>query len=420
MSDNFASPTLRPWSATAMPPGPLSILRSQNHIPCLDGIRGISAFLVVLAHIGILPDQFGSLGVAIFFVLSGFLITWLMLRESEMTGDVSLKKFYMRRTLRIFPAFYAYWFACVASFWAMGYAIQKEEVLSSFFYMGDYYNALKAAWFPQVIGIMGITWSLGVEEKFYLMWPVLFRWMRRRPQQLQLLCLAVILVVWLYRSIAIVWFQPPFYYLRYSFESRLDNIMFGCLLAITVYTGRDYGVLKRICNRPYLPFISSGVLVISVLVEEHFRRSTHDWYHYIVGMPMDAILIVCLLAQLLFLSKARPLPWLNGPVARFGGKISYSIYLFHSLVIAAIQHLLPALRLRLLWPLCIALTALAGTCSYYFIELPFLHLKGRFSVAYRAEAPSVIAAVVPQTGFWGSTESAASAERIRLAKLNQQ
>ena len=168
MSENSLSATVGSADVEAILPESLSKLRRANYIPGLDGIRGICAFMVVLGHLGILPDQFGSLGVAVFFVLSGFLITWLMLREKRNNRGASRwKQFYIRRTLRIFPAFYAYWFACVAGFWAIGYAIQKQEVLSSFLYMGDYYNALKAAWFPQVVGIMGITWSLGVGAKSF-------------------------------------------------------------------------------------------------------------------------------------------------------------------------------------------------------------------------------------------------------------
>ena len=80
-----------------------------QHIPALDAVRGIAALMVVFTHMGLLPRQFGALGVAIFFVLSGFLITWLLLRENDQAGDVSLRNFYVRRTLRIFPAFYVFW-----------------------------------------------------------------------------------------------------------------------------------------------------------------------------------------------------------------------------------------------------------------------------------------------------------------------
>ncbi|HEY4660041.1 MAG TPA: acyltransferase family protein, partial [Terriglobales bacterium] len=82
-------------------------------MPSLDGIRAVAVALVVFYHLGI-PGVPGGMGVLMFFVLSGFLITWLLLKEEERFGHISLKLFYARRTLRIFPAFYVYWFLIIA------------------------------------------------------------------------------------------------------------------------------------------------------------------------------------------------------------------------------------------------------------------------------------------------------------------
>src|SRR5260370_37330524 len=97
------------------------------------------------------------MAVAIFFVLSGFLITWLLVRESDTTGQISLRDFDLRRVLRIFPAFHVFWVVCIGAALLTGIQIPRGEAWSSFFYVGDYYEALKHA--PD--GIMGITWSLG-------------------------------------------------------------------------------------------------------------------------------------------------------------------------------------------------------------------------------------------------------------------
>ena len=98
-----------PGAMSGEPPQDIRSRIRGQHIPALDAVRGIAALLVVITHMGLLPRQFGALGVAIFFVLSGFLITWLLLRENDQAGDVSLRNFYVRRTLRIFPAFYVFW-----------------------------------------------------------------------------------------------------------------------------------------------------------------------------------------------------------------------------------------------------------------------------------------------------------------------
>ncbi len=124
----------------------LSNLSAASNIPALDAVRGVAASMVVIAHtIG--PRQLGSMAVAIFFVLSGFLITWLLVRESDITGQISLRDFYIRRTLRIFPAFYVFWVVCVSAAVLRGVQVPWGEAWSSFFYVGDYYGALyHAGW----------------------------------------------------------------------------------------------------------------------------------------------------------------------------------------------------------------------------------------------------------------------------------
>src|SRR5262252_264954 len=107
---------------------------SLSHIPALDGIRAIAVFLVIFYHFGFLWVP-GGLGVVIFFVLSGFLITWLLLKENEKYGDVSLKGFYQRRILRIFPAFYVYWTALVLLLLLKGKTVLWPHAISAFFYV---------------------------------------------------------------------------------------------------------------------------------------------------------------------------------------------------------------------------------------------------------------------------------------------
>ena len=169
------SPIYEPREATAEPVTSAFVAKlAGSRLPCLDGLRAIAAYLVVLAHIGILqriaPDNWGPFAVNIFFVISGFLITFLLIREFEKNSKVSIRKFYLRRTLRIFPAFYVCWgFTLV-----LGIALHRKfgpwEPVATFFYMGDYYRAFHDS--PKLL--MGIAWSLGIEEKFYLLWPMLF------------------------------------------------------------------------------------------------------------------------------------------------------------------------------------------------------------------------------------------------------
>jgi peptidoglycan/LPS O-acetylase OafA/YrhL len=349
---------------------------SGSHIPALDGIRGISALLVFCAHAGLLPRQYGALGVAIFFVLSGFLITWLLLRENEVSGSVSMKGFYIRRTLRIFPAFYVFWGVCIAAAFMAGNAVNRAEVVSSFCYLGDYYNALKELFPRGPKGIMGITWSLGVEEKFYLIWPWVFVRYRNNLRHLLNIVLVGICLVWIYRVCVCLLGISPLDYLRYAFESRVDNIMYGCALAIAIKTGRFQITLERLTSYRLLPIIVVAGLGILVWLED----SVGPTFHYLAGMTLDAGLITLLLAQLINLSGTKLWGWLNSRPLRFAGRISYSVYLYHFTVIALVGHFMPNARWSLQLIIAFTLTVTSATLSYRLIERPFLLLKERFAV----------------------------------------
>jgi peptidoglycan/LPS O-acetylase OafA/YrhL len=162
----------------------------KREIPSLYGLRGIAALVVVCFHLlyamqlsnwqRVFP---GDEAVALFFELSGLLITWLLLKERSNTGSIHLKKFYQRRALRLFPAFYVIWLLCLlihpvpGRWW-------------SFFYMRDLY-----ALAPLTAGaeIFGMAWSLGVEEKFYLVWPWFCRRFRSRRLPLLLIGLGLLI-----------------------------------------------------------------------------------------------------------------------------------------------------------------------------------------------------------------------------------
>src|SRR5881628_2466461 len=139
----------------------------STHLPALDGLRAVAVFTVIVYHFGIAAVP-GDLGVSAFFVLSGFLITWLLLREHAANGTVSLTRFYTRRVLRIFPAYYA--------FLALSFAIDHlrhdpwSPALrnSAIVYLINYFNAFNGH--PNTS--IAHAWSLAIEEQFYLLWPL--------------------------------------------------------------------------------------------------------------------------------------------------------------------------------------------------------------------------------------------------------
>jgi len=358
-------------------------LSRGSHIPALDAVRGASAWLVVVGHTyG--PDSLGRLAVSVFFVLSGFLITWLLVRESESTGRISLRDFYIRRTLRIFPAFYVFWVICILAAMLRHAHIPWAEAWSSFFYMGDYYGALHATHVNQ---IMGVTWSLGVEEKFYLLWPATFALLHRNPVKLLRFALASIAAIWIYRIVMCLSFSLPPDYLRYSFESRFDNILYGCALALGLKLLKIEPLLAAVDRFSALPFLAGAVMLGMAFYEGRFGST----FVYVFGMALTSMLVSVMLIQLVFLGSVRGWRWLDNRLFRFFGRISYSLYLYHIVVIGLVGYYFPHLRIRWSYPLIYGGSAAAAYASFVLIERPFLRLKDRFAVvAPAAEARTAV------------------------------
>ena len=317
------------------------------------------------------PDALGGMAVSVFFVLSGFLITWLLVKESDTTGTISLRNFYIRRTLRIFPAFYIFWIVCLVAATLRHAHIYWPEAWSSFFYMGDYYGALNTAH----LKLMGVTWSLGVEEKFYLLWPATFALLHRNPVKLLRFSIASIIVLWLYRIAMCLFFSLPPDYLRYAFDSRFDNILYGCVLALALRLCKLEPLLALVDRFKAFPFLCGAALLALAVVEHRFSPNTL----YIFGMTLMSALVAVMLIQLVFLASLRGWRWLDHRVLRFFGRISYSLYLYHIVVIATVAYLFPHLRERWAYPLMYAGSAAAAYVSYVLIEKPFLRLKDRFT-----------------------------------------
>ena len=207
--------SLREQSAVS----PLPANLSRREIPSLFGLRGMAALAVVIYHYseqrGIMAHFPGPLAVTLFFELSGLLITWLLLKEMDKAGRVDLRQFYSRRALRLFPVFYVVWIL---------YRLARPFPGSwaTFFYMGDYYYA-----FHQRYSAMTIAWSLGVEEKFYLLWPFILTRIAR-PKLIKILC-GILIAEPVYRSfLTFIGHQP---YTWFAFDCRLHAVVLGCLVA---------------------------------------------------------------------------------------------------------------------------------------------------------------------------------------------
>ena len=338
----------------------------HSHIPALDGLRAVAVFLVIIGHFGFVMVP-GGHGVMIFFVLSGFLITWLLLKENERTGTISLGAFYKRRTLRIFPAFYAYWLMMVALLVATGRAVLWPHAWSALFYTSNYYSAINGD--PN--NGFSHTWSLAIEEQFYLLWPFLFLLLRGNLRRMTIFLAGLIGAVWIHRAILCYGFHIDQAYIYAAFDTRLDELMVGCLLAVLLKRGSLASVWRAISSNILLPVATIAALAISIYAGEAYI----DRYRDVFGFAIEPLLFAILIVQMIALSSTRTWGWTEWRAVKFLGRISYSLYLYQQLTLHAVRHALEAYAVVVQLSAAIAVTIVLATISHYLIERPFLRLK---------------------------------------------
>jgi peptidoglycan/LPS O-acetylase OafA/YrhL len=340
-----------------------------KHVPSLDGFRAVAILLVLGLHIAynFIP---GRLGVEIFFVLSGFLITRLLLEEHRRTGAVSLRRFYGQRAFRIFPAYYVYGVVSICQYlphppWA--------KFLTCFLYVSNYASVWMRPDFP-----MAGSWSLSVEEQFYLLWPACFRrWIAGGGQHVIKILLAVVAAVQLWK-VVLFFFGADREYLHAAFDTRCSDLLIGCLLAILL--------ARRITIPSWLLHPAATLLPLSVLLLAVVCDAL-EWHTVAIAFfyTPAAIATAVLMVQSIVWSHTPPFSFLDWSWMRYIGKISYSLYLWHGIAMWIVVDILErslrehGSRLAYRWHilLCFALSFLFAALSYQLIEQPFLKLRGR-------------------------------------------
>ena len=330
--------------------------------PALDGLRAVAVGLVMVGHYGHL-SSLGSLGVETFYVISGFLITWLLLREYDATGGIVKRRFYLRRALRIFPAFYVFLVVCAVVLAATPLMPPLIRWLASATYTADYYAATHVG--PSVLIH---TWSLAVEEQFYLLWPPVLILLLRggtRAVRLGLVGLLVGVTVWRIGIIR-VWGGSP-NYVRFALDSQADFLAIGALLAVS-WTSSEEAQGVWTVRRAWWPWITiAGLVVVTATLD---RTWTFEF-----SFPLKVALLGLLLLQLLQLRGRGVWGLLDHPVMRWLGRISYSLYLYHYLTwFVALQYARGPLAAGLLGA---ALAVPIAALSYYCVERPLLSLRDR-------------------------------------------
>ena len=343
-------------------------------IPSLDSLRAVSILLVVvgpMANGSGWPDNafrtvFGNaaLGVNVFFVISGFLITTLLLREFSATGGINLRQFYIRRAFRILPPYYFY-LAVIAILGAVGvFSLPLNALTSASFFLWNYWP-VSGSWYFEHL------WSLAVEEQFYLIWPLLLVWALNCGNRRLAggIALGVILLSPLIR-VGTYYLAPESLrtHVYYMFHSRADSLMFGALCALAI-NSPGFEKVYQVAAK-YVWVAALFALVASPLLTSSFGGA----YLYLVGYTLEGSAIALTLVWVIRNPESSVGRLLNSRVAVQIGVMSYSIYLWQTLFLDAANRSFTGV-----FPLSILLIALCASLSYYMVERPSLHLRDRLT-----------------------------------------
>jgi peptidoglycan/LPS O-acetylase OafA/YrhL len=364
-------------------------------IPSLDGLRAVAVGFVVAAHLGLAGVVPGGFGVTIFFFLSGFLITTLLRMEFERTGRISLRRFYLRRALRLLPPFYlVLGLDCLLTLTGViaGQTLHLDAVIPQVLYMSNYQVVHSGWWVGRAPGTP-IFWSLAVEEHFYLVFPLLYLLLRRHlpsPRQQLAVLLGLCAAVLAWRCLLVLDLHVGKDRTYVATDTRMDSLLFGCMLAIygNPVLDRDAGT-DRHWWTTWLPLGLITLLLTFVIRGQQFQET---WRYSLQGIALVPLFVVAMRWHDRGIFRLLNLRWV-----RFLGVLSYSIYLVHLTVFYGMND--PRLHLRsplLQAAVTLVLTLAIAVAIHHLVERPCARLRRRLSgIAIRPQVAASSAAPRP-------------------------
>ncbi|HEY5318439.1 MAG TPA: acyltransferase [Solirubrobacteraceae bacterium] len=333
-------------------------LGRSGRLHSLDGLRALAVVMVFASHVHQSTLTGGFIGVDVFFVLSGYLITWMLLREHAATGAISLPRFYMRRVLRLYPALIGTVILATLLALYFGWGRPGWDALAASTYVMDFYGSTTQYFSPLLH-----TWSLAVEEQFYLVWPAILLVGLRKGWNMPRVVIGLIaasIAVTAFIGLAHVGYANRVQYLPCSHLTELGT---GILLAFAVQSG-NLGLVRRLSGTTL-----TAVCIVLLFVGLYALPSR--WWAF----PL--VVLVCWppVAHLV----TRPETWISRAFSLRGavwlGERSYGFYLWHYPILAAI---LSSGLVHGVTPAAVVACLIATELSWRFIEQPFLRMKQRF------------------------------------------
>jgi peptidoglycan/LPS O-acetylase OafA/YrhL len=356
----------------------------MKHLKGLDTLRALAAIIVLIDHVEIIkkdnkiynfidnptliyPD--GHLSVILFFVISGFLITYLLLVEKEKGNGINLKNFYMRRVLRIWPLYYL---VLVLSYFIFNPDYSFIRILLPSLIFPNVAFAIKETWdvSPQI-------WSIGVEEQFYIVWPLLFIFISKKKKALSYIAALIIIFTLLpfgLKFINLIFFKSEEFYTiisRFFYGTKFNCLGIGALLGFIFFKKKEY--------------------VNSILLKYNFLTLTFTlvpfvlWFFKFKTDHLNDELYAVLFAFSIYNIVQHPKINIDNSITRFLGKISYGIYLYHWIIIILMVKYIPKFNTIyfynfVLYSSILSLTIFVSWLSFATYEKFFLNLKKKYEV----------------------------------------
>ncbi|MAE14630.1 MAG: hypothetical protein CL821_03455 [Crocinitomicaceae bacterium] len=371
-------------------------MRKKVYFPGLNSLRFFSALSVIITHVELMKHKFGfanlwsnklifhfgGIGVSFFFVLSGFLVTYLMLEEKRNFNFFSIKNFYLRRILRIWPL---YFLILILGFFILPkftyIPFFSEHFIDDFFLNFIFYLLILpniAFSIYYAVPLIGQSWSIGVEEQFYILWPIVFNFFKKFTFKL----LTYLLIFWvsvkLFFLIFSLYFDNEIALIvkKNLAMLKFENMIIGAMGALILFEKKSK-ILNFIYNKTIFFLAASGIIIsIYVLPELLF-----DGIHL-----LHSIFFIVIILNVS--TNPNTNFRLESPVLNFLGKISYGLYMYHLIVIYFVLTLMVrfdiyhenySLSTFLLYSQSMIITFLISYFSYTFFEKRFLKIKLKFT-----------------------------------------
>lgn len=346
---------------------------NSRYFGALDGLRCLSILAVIWHHTGPHAYHFttqGHRGVDLFFAISGFLITTLLLRERDRHGEVSLRNFYIRRSLRIFPLYYAVLLIYIV---LVGRFEHNPEDKAEFFRRLPWYATYTSNWLidGNFIGrkIFYFAWSLATEEQFYLVWPWVIAFSKSWKTPLAVMTGAVIVDQVMEWMIYAGMFPAPYPMPVRIISGISTPICLGSILAILLNTRRGFNGLNPVLGNSWSALVMFTLMIVALLAPE-------------TPIPTLAVhvFMAALVAAVCLPGKKILAAALSNPLIRYVGMISYGMYLLHMIAMQAARRL-PQVAGHgngATFLAAAAITIVLATISYWTFERWILRLKDQF------------------------------------------